>query len=317
MIDEVITVERTEAPVDAAGARPAQRQGAQDQRRHPRLQRRTGDRPRGRRGGGVLQRGGYAHEILVVDDGSQDGTAEAARRAGARVLQQPYNIGNGAAVKLGIRRASGDVIVLMDGDGQHQAEDIPRFLAELEQHDLVVGARGKTSSRALHRIAANRLYSILASYVVGYRVEDLTSGFRAIDAHIAKQIVYLLPNGFSYPSTMTIALFRSGYAVKYIPIRAAARVGRSKIKLLRDGLGFLLILARIGTFFAPMRLYLPAGRGYVPAWLPLAIYRLVLNRPWTLPIVISVLIGLLILVFGLISEQIALLRLGRSEHSAD
>lgn len=265
----------------------------------------------------VLKDSNYSFELLVVDDGSTDKTARVAGDAGAVVLQQPYNIGNGAAVKRGIRHASGDVIVLMDGDGQHNPADIPRLLAYVPQHQMVVGARTPDSESEAHRDLANRLYNALATYVVGHEVEDLTSGFRAVHTSIAKRLVYLLPNGFSYPSTMTIALFRSGYPVKYIPIKARARVGRSKIKLLRDGFGFLLTLVRIGTYFAPMRIFVPVALlTFLPGFL-LAIYRLAVGRPWTIPIVISVVIGLLFFIFGLISEQIALLRLDRTENSRD
>jgi glycosyltransferase involved in cell wall biosynthesis len=253
-------------------------------------------------------------EVLVIDDGSTDHTAREAEGAGACVLRHAYNVGNGAAVKRGIRHATGEVIVLMDGDGQHAATDIPRFLEAIGPHQMVVGSRTDESEGSWHRDLANKVYSALASYVVGHRVDDLTSGFRAVDAAIAKSIVYLLPNGFSYPSTMTIALFRSGHTVRYLPIKASARIGKSKIRLLRDGLGFLLIVIRIGTFFAPMRLFLPAALlTFLPGFL-YAIYRLILGRPWTIPIVLSLLIGLLIFALGLISEQIALLRMDRSEN---
>lgn len=265
----------------------------------------------------VLNNEGCNFEVLVIDDGSEDDTAEVAESAGARVLRHAYNIGNGAAIKHGIRWAQGAILVMMDGDGQHDAKDIPRLLQHIRKHQMVVGARNSNSDSELHRDLANRFYNTLATYVVGRRVEDLTSGFRAVHTNIAKRLVYLLPNGYSYPSTITIALFRSGYAVKYIPIKASARVGKSKIKLLRDGLGFLLIVTRIGVFFAPMRIFLPvAVITFLPGFL-YAIYRLAIGRAWTLPIAISVLIGLLIFMLGLISEQIALLRIDRSESSIE
>jgi glycosyltransferase involved in cell wall biosynthesis len=251
------------------------------------------------------------HEILVVDDGSVDLSGDEAALGGATVLRRPYNIGNGAAVKHGIRKASGDVIVMMDGDGQHDPEDIPRFLEEIKNHEMVVGARTRESETQFHRDMANFGYSRLASYIVGRKVIDLTSGYRAFDGEIAKKVVYLFPNGYSYPSTSTIALFRAGYSVKYIPIKTSVRYGNSKIRLFGDGFGFLLILLRIGTLFAPLRIFLPLALVvFLPGFL-LAIHRLFTGRPWTIPVVISITAGLLILVLGLISEQIALLRMSR------
>ena len=261
----------------------------------------------------VLDSHEFIYEIIVVDDGSEDKSAEVASEAGAVVIRHPYNIGNGAAVKRGIRHATGDVVVLMDGDGQHDPADIPRLLEYVPYYDMVVGARTRDSRGELHRNMANKIYNVLASYIVGRRVEDLTSGFRAINAGIAKSVLYLFPRGYSYPSTVTIALFHSGYSVKYIPIIASARIGKSKIKILRDGIKFLFILARIGTFFSPLRLFLPIGSlVFLPGFL-YAIYKLIIGSYWTLPIVISLTGGLLIFVLGLISEQIALLRMGRSE----
>ncbi|MHC1741769.1 MAG: glycosyltransferase family 2 protein [Syntrophobacteraceae bacterium] len=253
------------------------------------------------------------HEIIVVDDGSKDSTAEDAAAAGAKVVRHPYNIGNGAAVKRGVRQANGDVIVLMDGDGQHDPKDIMRLLAHIPDYEMVVGARTKESEAQAHRNLANKIYNSLASYIAGRTVEDLTSGFRAIDARVAKRVAYLFPRGFSYPSTVTIALFHAGQSVKYVPIKASARVGKSKIRLLYDGFKFLLILARLGTLFTPLRLFLPLSAIVFYPGFFYAIYKLVIGKPWTLPIVISITGGLLIFALGLLSEQIALLRIGRSE----
>lgn len=261
----------------------------------------------------VMESHRYPFEILVIDDGSEDGTARAASIAGAKVIRHPYNLGNGAAVKRGIREAEGDAIVLMDGDGQHDPADIPRLLEYWPEYVMVVGARNNLSESELHRDLANKFYNLLASYIAGRKVEDLTSGFRLIDAGIAKKVAYLFPNGFSYPSTATIALFRSGHCVKYIPIKASARVGKSKIRLLRDGLKFLLIIARVGTLFTPLKLFIPLGSLMFLPGVSYAIYRLLIGKAWTLPIVISITAGLLILVLSLISEQIALLRLGKFE----
>lgn len=197
-------------------------------------------------------------EVLVVNDGSTDATAEVARAAGARVVTHPYSKGNGAAIKTGARSAAGEVIVFMDADGQHDPADIPRLLARMEQgHDLVVGARQKGSQASLGRGLANAFYNRLASWMTGHAVQDLTSGFRAVRADRFREFLYLLPNGFSYPTTSTMAFFRAGYSVAYEPIHAARRIGQSHIRLLRDGTRFLLIIFKIGTLFSPLKIFAP------------------------------------------------------------
>lgn len=255
-------------------------------------------------------------EVLVVDDGSADGTGDVAEAAGARVIRHPYNKGNGAAVKTGIRQAQGEVLVLMDADGQHNPADIARLIEPIGPYDMVVGARVK-GSQQWHRQLANSIYNAFASYLTDFRIEDLTSGFRAIKRKLALQFAYLLPNTFSYPTTLTMAVIRAGYSLKYIDIVAASRVGKSKIKLLRDGLRFLTIMVRIATLFSPMKVLLPLGLlTFLPGVL-YAIYRLVIGERWTIPIVISVSIGALILALGLISEQIALLRMHDIDREVD
>lgn len=201
-------------------------------------------------------------EILVVNDGSTDDTAHIAASAGAKVVNHPYSKGNGAAIKTGARAATGDVIVFMDADGQHDPADIQRLLDKMEQgHDMVVGARQKGSQASLGRGLANGLYNRLASWMTGHRVEDLTSGYRAVDAKKFREFLYLLPNGFSYPTTSTMAFFRAGHSVAYIPIHAAKRQGKSHIRLLRDGTRFLLIIFKIGTLFSPLKIFAPVALG--------------------------------------------------------
>ncbi|MEA3547367.1 MAG: glycosyltransferase family 2 protein, partial [Thermodesulfobacteriota bacterium] len=173
-------------------------------------------------------------ETIVVDDGSTDNTAHKAREAGAKVFQHPYNIGNGAAVKTGIRKASGDLVVLMDGDGQHDPADIARLLEKSDHYDLVVGARHGSSQTSLGRRVANWFYNCLASYVAKFPIKDLTSGFRVFHRDTVLKYLYLFPNTFSYPTTSTLTYLRSGFTVKYIPIRQHKRVGKSKIKLMED-----------------------------------------------------------------------------------
>jgi glycosyltransferase involved in cell wall biosynthesis len=199
-------------------------------------------------------------EVIVVNDGSTDNTAAVAEAAGAKVIHHPYSKGNGAAIKTGARAASGEIIVFMDADGQHDPADIPRLLEMIEQgHDMVVGARQKGSQASMGRGLANGLYNRLASWMTGHRVEDLTSGFRAVRAEKFREFLYLLPNGFSYPTTSTMAFFRAGYSVAYVPIHAAKRIGNSHIRLLRDGSRFLLIIFKIGTLYSPLKIFAPVA----------------------------------------------------------
>lgn len=209
-------------------------------------------------------------EVLVVDDGSTDDTAAMAQAPGVRVVCHSYSKGNGAAVKTGARVAQGKILVFMDADGQHDPTDIPRLLDELNNgHDMVVGARQKGSQASMGRGLANGLYNRLASWMTGHKVEDLTSGFRAVRADKFREFLYLLPNGFSYPTTSTMAFFRAGYSVAYVPIHAAKRIGKSHISLLRDGTRFLLIIFKIGTLFSPLKIFAPVALamfGLASAW---------------------------------------------------
>ena len=199
-------------------------------------------------------------EVIVVNDGSRDDTASMAIAAGAHVISHPYSKGNGAAIKTGAKAALGDVIVFMDADGQHDPADIARLLEKIAQgHDMVVGARQKGSQASVGRGLANGLYNRLASWMTGHKVEDLTSGFRAVRADKFREFLYLLPNGFSYPTTSTMAFFRAGYSVTYVPIYAAKRIGKSHIRLLRDGTRFLLIIFKIGTLYSPLKIFAPVA----------------------------------------------------------
>ncbi|MDM1764123.1 MULTISPECIES: glycosyltransferase family 2 protein [unclassified Acinetobacter] len=199
-----------------------------------------------------------ATEIIVVNDGSTDNTLTIAEKAGAKVVSHPYSKGNGAAIKTGARNASGDVIIFMDADGQHNPQDISKLLVKIEQgYDLVVGARQKGSQASMGRGLANALYNNLATYMTEHKVEDLTSGFRAVRADKFREFLYLLPNGFSYPTTSTMAFFRAGYSVTYIPIHAAKRIGKSHIQPMKDGVRFFIIIFKIATLFSPLKMFLP------------------------------------------------------------
>lgn len=248
-------------------------------------------------------------EIVVVDDGSSDRTAEIVRaHPAARLVAHPYNIGNGAAVKSGIRAASGDILVLMDGDGQHPPSEIPHLLQYMDRYDMVVGARSAGSQARWHRTVANRLFNAYASYIVGHPVPDLTSGFRVIRASIARSFLYLLPNGFSYPTTLTICLFRAGYAVKYHPFVSPARTGASKIRPLRDGLRFLLTLTRLGTLFVPLKIFLPISLLFMLAGGSYTVGKLAMVSRFSGFGGLIFSLGVFLFMLGLISEQIALLR---------
>ncbi|HEY8536611.1 MAG TPA: glycosyltransferase family 2 protein, partial [Vicinamibacterales bacterium] len=181
------------------------------------------------------------HEIIVVDDGSEDGTGERAAAAGALVVRHPYNKGNGAAVKTGVRRATGANVLIVDGDGQHRAVDATRLVGRLGEFDLVVGARSAGTQATLSRRLGNALLNRLASFLTGRDIPDLTSGFRAARRECLLEFLHLLPNGFSTPTTTTLAFVKAGYNVAFEPIEAERRVGKSKIRLAQDGAKFFLI----------------------------------------------------------------------------
>ena len=199
-------------------------------------------------------------EIIVVDDGSTDSTPEVCERYAVKRVAHPYSLGNGAAVKSGARQATGDIILFMDGDGQHRPADIPRLLAKLDEgYEMAVGARSWKTHASAGRRLANKIYNRLATYMTQNKIDDLTSGFRAVRARHFRRFLYLLPNGFSYPSTSTMAFFRSGLPVAYVPIDARQREGKSHIRIIEDGLRFLMVIVKIGTLFSPMRLFLPVS----------------------------------------------------------
>lgn len=254
-------------------------------------------------------------EILVVNDGSTDETAKIASEKGARVISHPYSQGNGSAIKTGARHAAGDILVFMDSDGQHHPEDIPALLNSLEHgYDMVVGARKANTHASWSRRIANGFYNRLASVMTGHKIEDLTSGFRAVRADKFRKFLYLLPNGFSYPTTCTMAFFRSGFPVAYIPIHAGQREGKSHIRLLKDGIRFFIIILRIGTLFSPMRLFLPISGSIFITGMAYYGYTFSTSGRFTNMSALLLLSSLLIFLIGIISEQISSLHYKNVEH---
>lgn len=247
-------------------------------------------------------------ECIVVDDGSTDATVSVCEHHGVRVVSHPYSKGNGAAIKTGARAATGDVIVFLDGDGQHKPEDIPRLLAELEKgFDMVIGARDKGSQADSFRAIANGIYNWLATAITGHKILDLTSGFRAVKADKFKGFLYLLPNGFSYPTTCSMAFFRAGYSVGYLPIQTEQRLGQSHISLVRDGVRFLLIIFKVGTLYSPLKIFLPAAAGFFLTGFCYYMYTYFTEGRFTNMSAVLFMTSILVFLIGLVSEQVTAL----------
>jgi glycosyltransferase involved in cell wall biosynthesis len=252
-------------------------------------------------------------EILVVDDGSTDNTLHAAMEAGANVWPHPYNIGNGAAIKTGLRIARGEWVVMMDADGQHAPEDIAGLVKHKDTYDMVVGARSKGSETSLHRDIANTIYNWFASYVTNFKVEDLTSGLRLVRSSTVRQFIYLLPNTFSYPSTLTMAYLRTGRTVKYVPIETKYRLGKSKIKLLKDGTRFFLIITKIATLFSPLRVFLPVSFVLFLTGIFYYLFTYFTQGRFTNMSALLINSSFLVFMMGLVSEQISQMRYDKTE----
>ncbi len=251
------------------------------------------------------------HEIIVIDDGSSDDTGAQARQAGATVITHPYTKGNGAAVKTGIRYATGEFILIVDGDGQHRTEDALHIVEQLGEYDLVVGARSSVSQATPARRAGNFVLSCLASYLAEHPIPDLTSGFRAMRHSYVKDFIHLLPNGFSTPTTTTLAFIKAGYNVTFVPSEAHVRAGHSKIRFVRDGVKFFLILLRVITIYSPLRIFVPAaltsftvGSGYM-------LWTILFHSRVTNSSVLLIVLGVVVFLMGLVCEQISAIRFDR------
>ena len=255
-------------------------------------------------------------EVIVINDGSTDETARIAKEAGAIVYSHPYNIGNGAAIKSGVRIASGEILLLMDGDGQHLPEDIGPLLAHFPEYDMVVGARRKGHYASWIRGLGNRIYNWFASYVAKFQVMDLTSGFRAIKADLARNLLYLLPNTYSYPTTMTLGVLRSGRSVKYVTIQGETRKkGKSHIKFTRDGIRFFMIIIKICALYSPLRIFLPVSFFLFFVGLSYYLYTYFTWGRFTNMSALLFTTSIIIFMMGLVSEQICQMRFERSEGS--
>jgi len=244
-------------------------------------------------------------ELLVIDDGSIDDTQKICAQNKVRSLVHPYSMGNGAAIKNGARLATGEIIVFMDADGQHDPDDISRLITKLnEGYDMVVGARDRVSQASTGRSIANRFYNRLASYMTGQRIEDLTSGFRAVRTSRFREFIYLLPNGFSYPTTSTMAFFRAGHPVAYIPIKAEKRLGKSHINIVKDGIRFLLIIFKIGTLYSPLKLFFPVALIHALLGIGYYIFTFSTHGRLSIATIFMLTASVTIFLIGLVSEQI-------------
>jgi glycosyltransferase involved in cell wall biosynthesis len=256
----------------------------------------------------ALKKGAPWHEIIVVDDGSADATGPSAAAAGAIVVRHPYNKGNGAAVKSGIRRATGDFVLIVDGDGQHPPADALRIVSRLGDYDLVIGARAGATQATQARRTGNAALNWLAGYLTGRNIPDLTSGFRGARRIYLQEFLHLLPNGFSTPTTTTLAFIKAGYNVGFEPIEARQRSGNSHIRLARDGTKFLMIIFKIVTLFSPLRIFLPISLAAFALGAGYAVWTIASQHHVTNSSVLLIVLAVIIFLVGLVSEQISALR---------
>lgn len=253
------------------------------------------------------------HEILIVDDGSTDNTYKLASDTGVKVIRHPYNKGYGAALKTGIRNAKADIVLFMDADGQHKPSDIQKLIQYIGDYDMVVGARTKKSKISLLRRPGKKILGITANYLAGMKIPDLNSGFRALKKDVAMEFMHILPNSFSFSTTITLALITSGYSVKYVPIEAPERVGTSKIKPFRDGFRFILMIVRTIALFNPLKIFLPLSLVLFLSGMSNLIYEAIVYLNISDTSVFLIISSLIIFFFGVLSDQVSVLIRGREK----
>ena len=250
--------------------------------------------------------------IIVVDDASEDNTAAVVKELGVKVIRHPYRLGNGASIKSGIRAATADLLLTMDADGQHSSKDIPKLIDQSGKFDMVIGAR--QFSRVSCRNFANKIYNLFASYVTRFKIEDLTCGFRLVKRSIALKHLYLFPNGFSYPTTITLSFLKTGRTIKYVPVATCARAkGKSKISLFQDGAKFFLIIIKIATFFSPLRVFIPVSFFFFASGSLYYMFTFFTQHRFTNMAVFLLSNAVLIFMLGLVSEQISQLKMDKTE----
>ncbi len=247
-------------------------------------------------------------ELTVVNDGSTDNTVALCEALGVRVVSHQYSKGNGASIKSGARHASRDTVVFMDGDGQHKPADILRLYAVFCQgHDMVIGARSAATQASVGRLVANTLYNRLSSWMANQTIRDLTSGFRIVNRRKFLKFLYLLPNGFSYPTTITMSFFRAGYSVAYVDIEAGKREGKSHINLLKDGMRFFLIIFKIGTLYSPLKIFVPIAAGFFGLGVAYYLYTFFNFHTFTNMSAVLFITAVIVFLIGLVSEQVTTL----------
>lgn len=247
-------------------------------------------------------------ELIVVNDGSTDNTVALCESLGVSVVSHQYSKGNGASIKSGARHASRDTVVFMDGDGQHKPADILRLYAVFCQgYDMVIGARSAATQASVGRLVANTLYNRLSSWMANQTIRDLTSGFRIVNRRKFLKFLYLLPNGFSYPTTITMSFFRAGYSVAYVDIEAGKREGKSHINLLKDGMRFFLIIFKIGTLYSPLKIFVPIAAGFFGLGVAYYLYTFFNFHTFTNMSAVLFITAVIVFLIGLVSEQVTTL----------
>jgi len=248
------------------------------------------------------------YEILVVDDGSTDNTFKIASETGVRVIRQPYNKGYGAALKTGIRNAKSNLVLFMDADGQHQTSDIKEIMRYTGNYDMVVGARTKRTKISFLRKPGKKILAIIANYLAGMKIPDLNSGFRVIKKDVVMEFMHILPNSFSFTTTITLGCIMAGYSIKYVPINMLERVGTSKINPFRDGSRFILLMIRTIMLFNPLKIFLPISVIIFLLGISDLTYELIYYFNVSSLSILLFLSSLIVFFIGIMADQISMMR---------